>query len=58
MKKKMKAYSSIDVKKLLNDICIEVERAIKSEPLEINESLKFHSNKMYEVIEDVKVGMQ
>lgn len=50
--------AQIDVKKLLNDISKEVERAIKSELREINESLQFHSNKMDEVIEGMEACKQ
>ncbi|CAH2234446.1 jg6123 [Pararge aegeria aegeria] len=48
----------INAKKLLNKITTEVEKAIKNEMRELNESLQFHSAKLEEVVECIDAFKQ
>lgn len=48
----------INTKKLLSNVSKEVEKAIKSEIRELNESLQFHSSKLDEVVECIEVFKQ
>lgn len=46
--------SSIDIKKLLRDISIEVEKSIKHELKDITKSFEFHTDKMDEILDNIE----
>lgn len=49
-----KTATSIDVKKLLRDISIEVERSIKRELKDLTKSFEFHTEKMDEILDNIE----